>query len=195
MSLFNYGECPICEDFRNDAKVSLFHLFPAIVCEKISEFNVYCNRCSRMRTIEVNFLKQPHTKDCERVELQIRFFTFYNFDLFEPNDLRNERIEKMTKLIMDNACDDFKKMMVSYFKFRYREFKTFWLRNIGRKELLKERVEDSIGDCMWSFYNKECRGRIIIKLILYEYLLDLIGGDMVYIELDDIHKYLDDIFD
>ena len=34
----------------------------------------------------------------------------------------------------------------------------------------------------------------LTKLILYEYLLALIGSDIDYLELEDIHSYLDEIF-
>ena len=36
---------------------------------------------------------------------------------------------------------------------------------------------------------------ILLKLIIYEYVLALIGDNIDYIELEDIHKYLDEIFD
>lgn len=192
--MFNYNVCPICKDMKNDVKLTLYHMFPTVVCDNIGDCNVYCSGCSRMRRNEVNFLKYAYTKGYEKIELQIRYFNLYNPSVFHVNDVKKIRVEKMSKIINTNADDDFKKLMISYFIHRYRMFKDSWFLHIGCKKMLRELVEEKTFDIPWSYYNKMCKDRVLVKLILYEYILETIGDDIVFIEIDDIHKYLDDIF-
>ena len=43
-------------------------------------------------------------------------------------------------------------------------------------------------------YNCDYRDDMLLKFMIYEYLLALIGKDTNYLELEDIHDYLDEIF-
>ena len=62
MVLFNYGGCKKCQSKMNDTKLVLSNILPANVCEKISSYNVYCNRCCITRDLEKFFVEEHKGK-------------------------------------------------------------------------------------------------------------------------------------
>ena len=62
---------------------------------------------------------------------------------------------------------------------------------VGDKKALKEATNHWKGE-RFSYYNFLYRDDF--KFVIYEYLLALIGPDIEYMELDDLHDYLDEVF-
>ena len=79
------------------------------------------------------------------------------------------------------------------FFYTYRTFNKDFLPNVGYKENLKNEIKYRDED-YFPYYKNMYRQFSLIKLIIYKYLLALIGPDIEYIELEDIHNYLDEIF-
>ena len=52
MTLFNYSKCECCNNKKNDINFTLYNLLPANLCNKISEYDVYCSQCCITRDLE-----------------------------------------------------------------------------------------------------------------------------------------------
>ena len=62
---------------------------------------------------------------------------------------------------------------------------------VGKNKILKETTGYLKGD-HFSYYNNLYREDILTTLLIYEYILELIGHDIEYMEIEDIHNYLDE---
>ena len=74
MTLFNYRKCECCKSKRNDVIFELQNILPANVCNKISEYNVYCNQCCITRDLETFFVKEHMDKGFTKFQMQLKFF-------------------------------------------------------------------------------------------------------------------------
>ena len=75
--LFNYNKCECCKCKMNDVSLTLHHLLPANVCNKISEYNVYCNQCCITRDLGQVFLEEHKDKGYKKFQLTLKFFMQY----------------------------------------------------------------------------------------------------------------------
>lgn len=193
--LFNYSHCVCCKNDMNKTKMTLYNIFPVNICNKICEYNVHCKYCNLLVEDERKFSKLQHEEDVSKIELQIRFFEKFNKPPFELKDLKNVKILKMNTII-DNSGDDdikFKKAMKSYFRMMYLHFNRYILPSIGNKDVLIDITHAWINE-YFPYYKNNYRDTMLIKFICYEYILALIGNDIEYMEIEDIHNYLDEIF-
>ena len=193
--LFNHDECMACCSKQNEISLTLFHKFPAGVCDNIASFLV-CSHCDVMVKRETEFEKKCRGQwnDCSKVELQLKFFTIYNEPPFNKSDLQKVKFQKLQDVIVRNADDDSKKVMVSFMKIAFWSFRTETIPYIDSKKEPKK-IAKRHQNQYYPYYKKEYPDNILIKLILYEYILELVGGDIMYMELEDIHEYLDEIFE
>ena len=193
--LFNYGKCECCKNNKNDVKITLHHLLPVNMCNMICDYILHCEYCNSLLEDDIKFTKHKQEENVSKIELQIRFFQLYNKPPFEWKDVKKVKVQKMNELIDNNGDDDimFKKAMKSYFNGLYRYFNRDYLPHVGHKENLKYET-DHLTEEYFPYYKCRYRDFSLIKLILYEYLLALIGSDIEYMELEDIHNYLDEIF-
>ena len=101
----------------------------------------------------------------------------------------------MNAIINNNGDDDimFKKATKHYFNGMNKYFNRNYLPAVGNKERLKNRT-NHLSEEYFSYYKCIFRDFSRIKQIIYEYLLALIGYDIEYIDLEDIHNCLDDLF-
>lgn len=74
MSLFNYSKCECCKSEKNDLSFTLHNILPANVCDKVSEYNVYCNQCCITRDLETIFVEEHKEKGYTKFQLQLKFF-------------------------------------------------------------------------------------------------------------------------
>ena len=196
--LFNYSKCKCCKDNKNDVKITLHHLLPVNICNMICDYNVHCKYCHSLLDDELKFSKHRQEENTSKIELQIRFFQLYNKPPFERRDVKKVKVKKMNELIDNNKNDDimFNKAMKCFFFHFYGHFNKNYLPAVGHKNRLKDETryfnESSVS--FFPYYKYNYREASLVKLILYEYLLALIGSDIEYIELEDIHSYLDEIF-
>ena len=61
------------------------------------------------------------------------------------------------------------------------------------KDCIKQHTNISRMNC--SYYNKLYPDRVLCKTLMYEYLMDLMGNDKMYIDINELRRYLDDVFD
>ena len=73
MSLFNYSKCECCHSQKKDVSFTLYNILPANVCDKISEYNVYCNQCCITRDLEF-FVVEHKDEGYTKFQLQLKFF-------------------------------------------------------------------------------------------------------------------------
>ena len=193
--LFNYNNCLSCKKKIDDVKITLHQLFPANICNKICEYNVHCKYCHLLVEDERKFSKHRQEENVSKIELQLRFFQLYNKPPFEWKDVKKVKVQKLNAIIDNNGNDDimFNKAMKSYFNLMYIMFIKDYIPAIGNKEKLKNETKH-LSEIYFSYYKGFYREFSLIKLIIYEYLLALIGNDIEYIDLEDIHNYLDEIF-
>lgn len=192
--LFKYSHCRCCQNDMNEMKMTLHNILPVNICIKICEYNVYCKYCRLLVEDERKFSKLKQKEGVSKIELHIRFLTLFNKPVFEPKDLKHVKIQKMNTII-DNSDDDdirFKKVMKSFFRMMYHWFNRHILPSIGDKDLFKDNT-DIWRNSEFQYYNYYYRDQMLIKFIVYEYLLALIGNDIDYMELEDIHDYLDEV--
>ena len=196
--LFNYSKCECCKNNKNDVKITLNHLLPVNICNIICDYNVHCEYCHLLLDDELKFSKHKQERNTSKIELQIRFFQLYNTPPFEQKDVKKVKVKKMNELKDINEDDNimFNKAMKSYFFHFYRSFNKDYLPAVGHKEKLKDETKyfNESSESFFPYYKYCCREALLIKLILYEYILALIGSDIKYLELEDIHSYLDEIF-
>ena len=193
--LFNYSHCVCCKKGMNNTKLTLHNILPVHICNKICEYNVYCDYFKLLVEDERKFSKLKQEEDVSNIELQIRFSYLFNKPPFEHKDVKNVKVSKMNALIDNIDVDDvkFKKAMKSYFKSMYSTFNKKIFPFVGKKKMLIENIFPW-AEQVFPYYNCDYRDDMLLKFIIYEYLLALIGNDIDYMELKDIHKYLDEIF-
>lgn len=193
--LFNYSKCECCKNNKNDVKITLHHLLPVNMCNMICDYILHCKYCNSLLEDEIKFTKHKQEENVSKIELQIRFFQLYNKPPFEWKDVKKVKIQKMNAIIDKSVCDDimFKKAMKSYFSFWCRLFTKTYLPAVGHKERLRDETKWHQGEA-FPYYKSLFKDDMIVKFLIYEYLLALIGSDIEYMELDDLHNYLEDIF-
>ena len=72
--LFNYSHCVCCKKGMNNTKLTLHNILPVNICNRICEYNVYCDYCKLLVEDERKFSKLKQEEDVSKIELQIRFF-------------------------------------------------------------------------------------------------------------------------
>ena len=193
--LFNYSKCKCCKNNKNDVKITLHHLLPVNICNIICDYNIYCKYCHSLLDDELKFPKHKQEENTSKIELQIRFFQLYNKPPFERRDAKKVKVKKMNELIDNNEDDDimFNKAMKCFFFHFYSRFNKIYLPALGHQEKLKDET-DYLNESFFPYYKYSYSESSLTTLLLYEYLLALIGSDIDYLELKDIHSYLDEIF-
>ena len=95
--LFHYGYNSKCDCMKNDVRVSLSHLLAPQLCEQISDYNVYCNGCSKVREKEASMIdKGKFLKMCI-IEIQLDYFRLNKPRLFfadSPKTVKGARNKK-----------------------------------------------------------------------------------------------------
>ena len=194
MKIFNYTNCHMCMKCRNDTKIELCKIFPVEICNRIANCNAYCSECTRVRHEEVDFLKVTlENTNMSTIERQLLFFKITNEHPLYARDSQKVKIQKMNR-VLDNADSELNKVLKSYFSFSYKEICMNFVQNLACKKSLAHEAKYYHED-YFPYYKKHYHEATLFKLILYEYILALIGDNLHLMELQDIHDYLDEIFD
>ena len=193
--LFNYSHCKCCKKEINEMRMILHNILPVNVCNKICEYNVYCEYCILLVKNERKFSKIKQEAGVSKIELQIRYFTLFNEPVFEYKELKNIKIRKINTAIDNSACEDirFKKVMKSYFRIMYCWFNKYILPSIDNKQKLKDTTR-AWKNTEFQYYNSCYRNHTIIRFILLEYLWALIDINIDFMEFEHIPNYLDEVF-
>ena len=101
MTLFNYSKCKCCNNKNNDIILTLYYVLPANLCNKISEYNVYCNQCCITRDLEHFFVKEHKDKGYTKFQLQLKFFMIYQkrFPVWFYHKIAIKSFEKKNNLM------------------------------------------------------------------------------------------------
>ena len=65
MTLFDYSKCKCCNNKKNDTNLTLYNLLLANLCNKTSEYNVYCDQCCITRDLEHFLMKNIRIRDIQ----------------------------------------------------------------------------------------------------------------------------------
>ena len=61
----------VVKNQKKDVSFTLYNIVPANVCDKISDYNVYCNQCCITRGLEKFFVEENKDKGYTKFQLQL----------------------------------------------------------------------------------------------------------------------------
>lgn len=200
MMLFNLKTCGRCHGGNSNLKLSLWNILPKEICDKIDECNALCDKCHHMRIKQTKFIRKWTTHlyyRCEsKAELIIKWFELNNGRPFTINKPQHE-MDTLIKII-DNSDKTLINVLKSFARNKngVLDYDIIWSLHykISYKNSLIEKYQN-LKTQTYFYRKKPYPENILMKMIFYEFILVMIGDDIHYIELEDIHQYLDDIFD
>ena len=149
MALFQFGECEMCKQNCNSAKLSLHQFLPANVCEKISEYNnpCECKRIKMLREKENKFMKEKMSKNLTIGEKQILFFLKYMDTPITPNNGYGGMCQAEEQQMKNEIDAIYEKLKGEYANFNMK------MRRLAIKSFMKKNlplVLQIINSCYWS---------------------------------------------
>ena len=194
MTILDYSKCNACKKLKNTNSIILSKLFPEVLTDKIVSYDC-CNYCGDMRAKEQENKANEHLS---KIEKQIQYFRRTRFSVFNEGSIVKEM--KQLKIIIDNGNSPFKNVLKSYVRNCYRIITFHFcmiIRNLNEKKWLIDFINNksNILTMRYSYYKKTYAHKWLCKLIVYEYLNNLIFLDKKYINNDELKNYLNDVFD
>ena len=196
MTILDYSKCEACKKLKNTKSIILNKIFPEAVTDTIVSYDC-CYYCGMMRAKE---RENKHNEHLSKIEKQIQYFKRTKLSRYNEYDRSITREISQLHNIIDRGNSPFKKVLKSYVRNCYRII-TFQfcmiIRNLHYKKWLIEFINNNsnISTMRYSYYKNTYADKWLCKLIVYEYLNDLISYDKNYIDNDELKKYLNDVFD
>lgn len=203
MTVFNYDNCKYCKNKMNNNKVELSKLLPTHLCDKISDYNVSCNKCSNLLKKEDDFFKNRTGGVMPIIEKQIFFISQFECRVFLNwnwgRDLKE--MKKEIDVIFDNP-----KVKEKYFKCKILLQATkSWAkkdihilqnihRNINDVSYLRRRIRDFVEDRVYSFRNVDFDMIDILRCLITEYVNHLCKYYIDYMCKKEIKQFIKDLF-
>ena len=106
--------------------------------------------------------------------------------------LDSEIFQKFFRNLIQKFFKNFQKKIKTLIYRTLLDWKLSILPVIGNQKMLKE-ATCHYKEERFPYYNSLYRDDLLVKMIIYEYVLELIGNDIYYMELEDLHNYLDEI--
>ena len=78
MTLFNYDNCECCETTMYDINIQLNKILPANMCNTISGYNIYCEKCVKIYQGEQQLLKVKDLRVYPKFYLQLKLLLKYD---------------------------------------------------------------------------------------------------------------------
>ena len=78
MTLFNYDNCECCKTTMYDFNIQLNELLPANICNKITGYNIYCEKCVKIYQGEQQLLKVKDLLVYPKFYLQLKLLLKYH---------------------------------------------------------------------------------------------------------------------
>ena len=184
MTILDYSKCEACKKLKSAKSVTISKILPEVLV-------------GMMRARE---RENKHNEHLSKIEKQIHYFKRTKLSRYNEYDRSIVREMNQLKYILDTGNSPFKKVLKSYVRNCYRII-TFQfcmiIRNLHDKEWLTEFIKSNsnILTMRYSYYKNTYEDKWLCKLIVYEYLHDLINYDMKYIDNDELKNYLNDLFD
>ena len=206
MTLFNYSKCECCNNKKNDINFTLYNLLPANLCNKISEYDVYCNQCCITRDLEKLFVEEYKDKGYTKIQLKLKFFMKYQkrFPVYFCHKIDRESFEKELDEFFNNK-DLIKRfggeLSIKPYKSFAKEFRVLF-EEIDWHLLSKDKINKVLNEFritkyhVWYYYDTKYKVCLLLYLFFWEYIYSIIGKDNIkYIDIGDIDKYVDYIFE
>ena len=203
MTILDYSRCEICRDMKKAITPTLTKVVPDVISNNIMSFNC-CKNCEFLRKRDELYFVEEHFKS--KVEGQICYFKCHRLGTPTPIAYRiypaskfKDNLKDFIEIIDRSSCSN-KQVLKSYIKKCFRTSFLDFLQLINlihNKDIVKDyiRHKTNILIMNYSYYKKSYPDRMLCKNLMYEYLLYLMGRDKVYIDIDGLNKYLDDVFD
>ena len=195
MTILDYSKCEACKKLKNTKSVTLNQILTTVIADKIVFYDC-CNYCCDMRAKEQEDKTNEHLS---KIEKQIQYFKRTKISRFTEGSIVKEEMKQL-KTIIDSGNSPFKNVLKSYVRNCYRMI-TFQfcmiIRNLHDKKWLIEFINNNsnISIMRYSYYKNTYADKWLCKLIVYEYLNDLMSYDKNYIDNDELKNYLNDVFD
>ena len=204
--LFNYSKCECCKCKKKDVSFTFYNVLPANVCDMIGEYNVYCNQCCITRDLEKFFVEEHKDKGYTKFQMQLKFFMQHQqrFPLYFYHKIARKSFEKDVDKFFENND------LIRRFggEIAIKPYKSFVKKHRDLFEMIdwhllsKDKIKEVLNEfgankyCIWYYYNTKYRLCLLISLFFWEYIYAIIGENNIkYIDIDDIDKYLDYIFE
>ena len=193
MTILDYSKCEACKKLKNSTSITLNKILPEVLTDKIVSYDC-CNDCCDMRVKEQEDKTNEHLS---KIEKQIQYFRRMRLSAFNESSIDKEM--KQLKIIIDNGNSPFKNVLKSYVRNCYRVIVFHFcmiIRNLHDKKWLIDfiRNKSDILTMRYSYYKNMYDHKWLCKLIVYEYLNDLISYDKNYIDNHELKNYLNDVF-
>ena len=194
MTILDYSKCEACKKLKNTKAIILNKILPEDITDKIVSYDC-CYYCGMMRKKEQENRTNEHLS---KIEKQIQYFQRTKIAMFTEGCLLREM--NQLKIIIDRGNSPFKKVLKSYVRNCYRAIVFHFcviIRNLNCKKWLIDFINNksNILTMRYSYYKNMYNHKWLCKLIVYEYLNDLISYDKKYIDNDELKNYLNDVFD
>ena len=199
MTILDYSRCEICSDMKTALTPTLTKVVPDLIVDNVLSFNC-CEQYEFLRKRGELYFIEEHFNS--KVEGQICCFECLRLGTQTPIAHRiyptskfKDNLKDFIEIIDRSSCSN-KKVLKSYIKKCFRT--SFQLINlIHNKEIVKDYIKHKTNILImnYSYYRKWYSDRNLCKTLMYEYLLYSMGRGIVYINTDDLNKYLDDVFD
>ena len=136
IKLFDYGYCMKCDCIKNNVRVALCHLFTPDLCEKISDYNVYCYGCRKARDNKNEIVEKGMTLGWCKMEMIMTHFCIHNVEPYVRHSTKTQKINVMNQLIgifdIDNKLKN--KFLKKYFKDYYKFISEELIPNLYNKK-------------------------------------------------------------
>ena len=202
MTIIDYSRREYCKDINKAITPTPTKVVPDVIAKNIFSCNC-CNNCEFLREREIFFIEEHFNS---KVECQIFSFKRLRLGtevtiildmppLYKTKSHREELINRL-----DNSCCPYKKVLKSYIKksstFSILEFLHIRYQ-IHNKELVPDYIKNNTNILImnYSYYRKGYSDRVLFKSLMYEYFLYLMGKDKMYIDTNELIKYVHDVFD
>ena len=180
-------------------KETLYKILPEPIANIIQSCNCYSN-CNRLINLEDNYEFYPEEKD-KLTTFEKQLFILKDRDninvYFAGDDVETKK-QKLVNMFLISG-NPYKKVIISFIKNkRVRFFDEFdeVLDFLHNKRLMRRiTYHNNILTLSYNYYKKTYPDKVLFKYIMYEFLINFIGKDIRYLNLVDLQKHLNDIFD
>ena len=204
MTLSNYDNCECGETTMYDINIQLNKILLANMCNKITGYNIYCEKCIKIYQGEQQLLKVKDLYD-SKCYLQLKLFLGFNKhpSLFSCISKRSHT-QNMKDLFKDEALvkrfgNDAKGVKpYRAFAIKYGDLFKWIDCHISNEYRIQDILREFNVDkrTYFKYYGKEYSVVLLICLIVWDMVYLRIGQENIkYINEDDIMKYVDTIME
>ena len=201
MTILDYSKCHQCKHIRTRQNKETFNkILPEEIGNIIQSFNC-CSNCEHLINLENHYYFEEHplTHNLSTFEKQLFILNDRdNIDVYFTDDNVETKKQKLVN-IFKNSNNPYKKVIIYFIKNRQvRFFEKFdeivdFIHN--KKTMYHITTQTNILRLNYSYYNKTYPDKVLFKNIMYEFLINFIGNDINYLNLDELQEHLNEIFD